>query len=524
MRLWVAVREGDSVATSHSSFGAHIGGNMTTSAAFIAPNADTDRTGRWADLDQKVLASAIEVDIEPNETVRQLTSTALQLARSRGIAYADDRQQERLPELLRGGRLHSVWLECSVTREQFDPDSTVLDAGLAEGDLVVLCIKWMLHILYRLLPAPRPEAMFDSLQLAATTLRQHPEPRLWGMLLYTDEDAELATYVRTHFDELNALSGPVLQILVVERPVSWSRAKRYWRQHMDPSLLRMFGAMRWLFWQPYDRERCYDIARALGISPARFPCLVLFRGTEADTKLVFPIQSVSPAYFRHLFGEIDRVIGEGSRPYSIKQEFENSRGYSGVAGRTKHTPADPDVAFDATVTALSQLGAAESADSEAFGRVLASEQRILSELNLIHDAEPAGVTKYEFHGHTLFAHQGEPAMTENFNFHGQTTFVNHPVNTVLRDFQNTYLPSPEREQLSELLRLVLSSSQLPNADKESAALTVHKVSDAITNAEPDRNEARGLLVRLQNTLSQAADIANPALTIIAKIMEMIGHG
>jgi hypothetical protein len=278
--------------------------------------------------------------------------------------------------------------------------------------------------------------------------------------------------------------------------------------------------MRWLLWQPYDRHRCYDIARTLGISPDRIPCLVLFRGTDADTKLVFPIESVSPAYFRRLFGEIDRAIGETGHEYQIKQAFEDSR----RAERTRNPPADPDVAIAEAVTALPQLGTADSADSEAFGRVLAAEQRIQAELRLVEDTGPAAVTRYEFHGHTVFAHRGEPAMTENFNFYGQTTFVNRPVNTVLRDFQNTYAPSPEREQLGELLRLVLSSNRLPDTEKESAALTVQEVTEVITKAEPDHGEARGKLARLQNALSQAADIAKPAVTIIGKIMEMIGHG
>ncbi|MGA4877077.1 hypothetical protein [Streptomyces lydicamycinicus] len=65
-------------------------------------------------------------------------------------------------------------------------------------------------------------------------------------------------------------------------------------------------------------------------------------------------------------------------------------------------------------------------------------------------------------------------MTENFTFYGQTTFINRPVDTVIRDFQNTHGSVPHEEDLAALLRAVLAAP-LNEADREQATGTVVQV-------------------------------------------------
>ncbi|MBC3840638.1 hypothetical protein GXW82_11300 [Streptacidiphilus sp. 4-A2] len=109
-------------------------------------------------------------------------------------------------------------------------------------------------------------------------------------------------------------------------------------------------------------------------------------------------------------------------------------------------------------------------------------------------------------------------MVENFNFHGAgTTFINHPKDTVIRDFQNTYRSGPAVEDLRSLLDLVLSSRDLADADREAAAQEVHTVARLAEDPQQPRAEVRTRLERLRAVLAGAADIAQPALVLLAAI-------
>ncbi|BCK73452.1 hypothetical protein Srufu_074050 [Streptomyces libani subsp. rufus] len=110
-------------------------------------------------------------------------------------------------------------------------------------------------------------------------------------------------------------------------------------------------------------------------------------------------------------------------------------------------------------------------------------------------------------------------MTENFTFYGQTTFINRPVDTVIRDFQNTHASVPHEEDLAALLRAVLAAP-LNEADREQAAQAVVQVADDL--AVPDPDAARNQLASLRTALTGAAGIAQPALDIISRILPLLG--
>lgn len=110
-------------------------------------------------------------------------------------------------------------------------------------------------------------------------------------------------------------------------------------------------------------------------------------------------------------------------------------------------------------------------------------------------------------------------MTGNFYFQGaNTTFINQPVNTVVKDFQNTYGPAAGADDLARLLRLILSSRDLDDDRREEAARAVHDLARAAAGPEPDAPAARTRLERLRELLTGAgADIAQPALAILASL-------
>lgn len=105
-------------------------------------------------------------------------------------------------------------------------------------------------------------------------------------------------------------------------------------------------------------------------------------------------------------------------------------------------------------------------------------------------------------------------MTENFNFHGPTTFVNKPVDTVVQNFQNNYATA-SGEQLAALLRLVLTSADLPEQDREEAARLVH---EAAASTAPATVESK--LSKVGRIVARAADIATPAAAIVTSVTSM----
>lgn len=191
-----------------------------------------------------------------------------------------------------------TWLADPATDEQLDPRLTLDSYGLADGDLIVLCVERPAESMYRLDRSPNPAALLERMQLSMHGTAPDSGGMLWGVLLYTSVDTGLATYVRTHFEDLDALSGPTTRLFVMERRTPWADARRYWRRHLEPELYQVLAPMQWLRWQPYDPQGAYRIASLLKVDPALLPCLVLFNG-RADLpwgkqKVVFPVEEATP--------------------------------------------------------------------------------------------------------------------------------------------------------------------------------------------------------------------------------------
>lgn len=113
-------------------------------------------------------------------------------------------------------------------------------------------------------------------------------------------------------------------------------------------------------------------------------------------------------------------------------------------------------------------------------------------------------------------------MSENFEFNGPTTFVNKPVDTVIQNFQNTY-STEGGQQLADLLRLVLTSHDLSEADRQTAARLVSESAAAEqTGDAPAGDEQESRLTRVGALVSGAADIAGPAARIVESVSKILG--
>ncbi|MCC8250203.1 hypothetical protein [Saccharothrix luteola] len=396
------------------------------SLGHVAAGALVDGTD-WPTIVQRFGSTLIGLDVEPDATVAEFARRALD-------ASAADGQE-----------VFRIKVE-NLLGETLSDDARLADA-VEPDDLVLVKAEVPTDTDYSIVSLGRPEALFDALDVAAA-VEVAAWPRLWGALLYTEEDAALATYVRLHFDELNALSGPLLRVFVVERPPDWRRALKYWRRHLEPELLRPLAALRWLSRAPYDKSGLYDVARELGVDPELFPCLVLFGGSD-DRTIVFPIESADPASLRELFGTIQRVAG-GEAPVDRTKA---------VAKLYRSVPLEADVRG---VEALRALAASASwADREALARVSAVKDTLRAT---------------EFTGRRVVISH---ATVENVTFNGPTTFIHKPVDTVVADFQNTHA-SPYAERFAELLRLALHAG---NALPEDRVLLARRVVEVAAKVE-----------------------------------------
>lgn len=519
MRLLIDVREGD-WATFYGSYGSALAWDLSRLDSFRQASgpsfspADEDGSARWRELREAALGDAFEISVPASMTVAECLAHALREARRAGVAQPEEEAAADAADSPWSDRVLRTWLADPVTDERYEDGLPLERTGLADGDLVVLCVERTAQGCYSMAPAPNPAVLLERLQLAMNGSAPDGGPRLWGVLLYTTADVELATYVRTHFEDLNALSGPSTRVFVVERQARWAEARAYWRGRLEPELYQVLSSMRWLRWQPYEPQGAYPIADRLGLDPELLPCLVFFDGRPEQPwggrRIVFPVEETTPRYFRTLFGRVARALGtlpaqdEARRPGRPYGPLELLEGRAETEGES-----------EAVLGAL--LNSARGLDDAAFAAVAAAEQSIRAALR----PAPAPSTDYHLDNCRVILTSGA-SVTENFYFQGQnTTFINRPVDTVVQDFQNQYGETLGREELRRLLVLTLSSTDLADADRDEAARAVHDLARLADAPAPDASAFRLRAERLREMLAGAADIAQPALAIIASVVATV---
>lgn len=249
---------------------------------------------------------------------------------------------------------------------------------------------------------PPPRYLVAGPRGAVRRYLQKRGPMLHAAMLYTDEDVELAKYVRMYFSSLNWLTGKHLGVFVIERP-SKGAMTEYWRRSLEPKLYRIWGLMGWLSSMPYDRSQAYEIARRLGVAEDQLPCIVVFDKLERPNKLVFPIEAVSPRYFRSLFADLRRAIHSGPIPH-VEMPLEPLDTWSAdmmpTDVLTEQVPSK-------TVNAVRE---------EAFRAVEVRFDDILRSLVAIAETQPG-------RGPVL-------------QFQGRNVVITNPTGTEIRDFQN----------------------------------------------------------------------------------------
>lgn len=339
------------------------------------PLPDPPESLRWADA--KLRQDSLPVEIDPQARAGDVLDSVFRQVRPNGVG----------PDVGGGGlfsmgELESLTLTDLATLRELDEGRSLSEQGVVDGSTLGLLIgrKNTSRVFPCMISVPDPAFILEQ-AIAGGTKAISEYPAIWGVMLYTDEDAEVASYVRRYFSSLNVLSGTILRLLVIEKPDSWADAERYWNTQLSKDELDLCRTLGWLSTTPYDRSRVYEIARQLDVRDDQLPCFALvdtlglqgrgLRQLQPADRIVFPIAEVTPRYFRGLFAAVKEAVGDvGAGPAAAGSSY--------------------DVAED---------------------ELLRAAENYQSVLERIRAA-------------------GEMTAAGTFNFYGRTVFINHPARDV----------------------------------------------------------------------------------------------
>ena len=90
-------------------------------------------------------------------------------------------------------------------------------------------------------------------------------------------------------------------------------------------------------------------------------------------------------------------------------------------------------------------------------------------------------------------------MPDQFTFHGQTTFIDKPSNTVIQNFQNSYISGDGSDgdkvnaELAKLVRLILDSRDMPDTTKEESVEALHAIAEQVKEQKARKLTVKGTL-------------------------------
>jgi|SRR6266849_2040332 hypothetical protein len=119
-------------------------------------------------------------------------------------------------------------------------------------------------------------------------------------------------------------------------------------------------------------------------------------------------------------------------------------------------------------------------------------------------------------------------MSDQFTFHGQTTFIDKPINSVIQNFQNSYISGDGSDrdkvnaELANLVKLILTSKDMPDTTKEETVEAVHTVAEQVKEQKANKLTVKGTLEAIRDVVSKTADIAVPSLAIITIVFKILG--
>lgn len=164
-------------------------------------------------------------------------------------------------------------------------------------------------------PRPIPKGATESLiaSIVVGSMFRGPGLRpVESVLLYTDEDTDIAEYIRFNFAALDEVTSYHLNVYVIEQPtqVKGILARDYWKAQLEEKKYSFLQFMGWTHYKPYDKTNAYQIAQMLNIYPDALPCVVLFGNIKSDEKIVISILDDEHKFFRKLSSIVLKTMEE----------------------------------------------------------------------------------------------------------------------------------------------------------------------------------------------------------------------
>ena len=221
-----------------------------------------------------------------------------------------------------------------LTRFEIQPENPIGDVDIQDGETFILLPPFLsgggiairdykdIHLLKYIIEKSRSsEPLYYE-----TTVRP---PSLYAVILYTDQDKPLSSYIRENARELSIMSSfsendelyeNDLLFFVIEKPSD------EWRVEIEKDLGALAGIYFDSVWErlegniykPYDKTKSYEIARHFRVSPDQLPCVVFLTSLESYQIVVVEIEKFInnsnsdnkeyPKFFRMLFSKAQEAI------------------------------------------------------------------------------------------------------------------------------------------------------------------------------------------------------------------------
>lgn len=251
-----------------------------------------------------------------------------------------------------------------IDRQDFG--RTLAELGFASGDFLVL--EWKNRsrplgiAIGRSSDRSIPRTLTEFFQSVVDDPRAKADETRDGraglnsLVLYTEEDSNLALYVRQYYGALHIMSGFDLTFYFLEYipPIQYDRPSlhAFWSSvlpHKWYSVWRTVGLIRS---KPFPPARVYEIVRELGLEPAQLPCMVFFLDWRkiAEERMVLRITPPISTFFRQVCSDVHTVIAElAGKDAPAKRANRSGRLPAALrrfVGRTSDAePADPAISF-----------------------------------------------------------------------------------------------------------------------------------------------------------------------------------
>ncbi|HYH64641.1 MAG TPA: toll/interleukin-1 receptor domain-containing protein [Urbifossiella sp.] len=155
------------------------------------------------------------------------------------------------------------------------------------------------------------------------------------MLLYTEDDVHVASYVRTHFDMLDKASGELCDVFFIEDPDA-VRSSGFWKNFLSPRFYAAWRVLGWAHSHPYNKEEVYTIAGRLGVPFDALPCAAVIAPNGRRAAETVPLGQTLTSDFRQLFARFQTTVA------SVPRQAPRPLGWASIGPGAGPQAPDPE--------------------------------------------------------------------------------------------------------------------------------------------------------------------------------------